>query len=50
VVDSALDAIEKGRRAVIPGRMVRLSMLTVRSIPNSIKLPVIKRIISARGD
>jgi short-subunit dehydrogenase len=50
VVDAAFDAVEKDRRAVIPGRLVRLSMLTVRSIPNSIKLPVIKRMVSARGN
>jgi uncharacterized protein len=43
VVDDSLRAVEKDKRSIIPGLAVRLSMLTARSIPNTIKLPVAKR-------
>jgi uncharacterized protein len=48
VVDEALEAAERDRRAVIPGRMVRISMLATRSIPNTVKLPVIERMYRSR--
>ena len=44
VVTESLDAAARDKRSIIPGRLVRFSMLTTRSIPNSLKLPVIKRI------
>jgi short-subunit dehydrogenase len=44
VVREALDAADSDRRAVIPGRVVRLGMLTVRSIPNGVKLAAMRRI------
>jgi short-subunit dehydrogenase len=48
VVHEALAAAEKDKRAVIPGKLVRLSMLTIRSIPNTVKLPVTRRIYEPR--
>jgi short-subunit dehydrogenase len=44
VVEESLDAAARDKRSIIPGRLVRFSMLTTRSIPNSLKLPVIRRI------
>ena len=44
VVREGLDAAAKGKRAVIPGRAVRISMLAGRPFPNSIKLAVTRRI------
>jgi short-subunit dehydrogenase len=44
VVEESLDAAAHDKRSIIPGRLVRFSMLTTRSIPNSLKLPVIRRI------
>ena len=34
----------KDKRATIPGAMVRVSMLAARSFPNSLKLPITKRL------
>jgi uncharacterized protein len=44
VVKESLDAAARDKRSIIPGLLVRLSMLTTRSIPNGVKLPVIRRI------
>lgn len=49
VVKESLEAAAKDRRSIIPGRFVRISMLTSRSIPNSLKLPLIKRINEPGG-
>jgi uncharacterized protein len=43
VVKEALRAVEKDKRSVIPGSLVRLSMLATRPVPNALKLPVTKR-------
>jgi short-subunit dehydrogenase len=44
VVKESLEAADKDKRSIIPGRLVRFSMMTTRPIPNALKLPVIKRI------
>jgi short-subunit dehydrogenase len=44
VVKESLDAASSDKRSIIPGRLVRFSMLMTRPIPNALKLPVIKRI------
>jgi short-subunit dehydrogenase len=49
VVKESLEAVAKDKRSIIPGRLVRFSMLTTRSIPNSLKLPVIRRINEPGG-
>jgi short-subunit dehydrogenase len=43
VVRETLDAADSDRRAVIPGRLVRLGMLTVRSVPTGVKLAAMRR-------
>jgi short-subunit dehydrogenase len=43
VVREALAAVEKDKRSIIPGQVVRLSMLTTRSLPNALKLPITSR-------
>jgi uncharacterized protein len=49
VVKESLEAAARDKRSIIPGRLVRFSMLTTRSIPNSLKLPVIRRINEPGG-
>jgi short-subunit dehydrogenase len=49
VVHEALEAAERDKRAVIPGKLVRLSMLTARSLPNAVKLPVTRRIYEPKS-
>jgi uncharacterized protein len=44
VAEEGLRAAEKDKRAIIPGSLVRLSMLVTRSFPNSLKLPLTKRL------
>jgi short-subunit dehydrogenase len=43
VVKESLQAVEKDKRSIIPGSLVRLSMLMSRPLPNALKLPVTKR-------
>jgi short-subunit dehydrogenase len=43
VAREGLEAVEKDKRAIIPGSMVRVSMLATRSLPNALKLPVTTR-------
>jgi short-subunit dehydrogenase len=49
VVEEALSAVDKDKRSIIPGRLVRLSMLTTRAVPNTVKLPIIKRMNEPSG-
>jgi short-subunit dehydrogenase len=43
VVREALEAADRNRRAIIPGRVARFSMLSSRPVPNSIKLAALRR-------
>jgi short-subunit dehydrogenase len=43
VVREALHAVEQGQRAIIPGRMVRIGMLSTRAVPNTLKLAAMRR-------
>jgi uncharacterized protein len=44
VVRESLEAIDKDKRSIIPGRLVRLIMLSTRQLPNSLKLPITRRL------
>lgn len=43
VVKESLQAVEKDKRAIIPGTLTRLTMLATRPFPNALKLPVARR-------
>jgi short-subunit dehydrogenase len=43
VVREALEAVANGQRAIIPGRLVRIGMLSARPVPNAIKLAALRR-------
>jgi short-subunit dehydrogenase len=43
VVKESLQAVEKDKRSIIPGTLVRLTMLMTRPLPNALKLPVTRR-------
>jgi short-subunit dehydrogenase len=43
VVSESLRAVEKDKRAIIPGTLTRLTMLATRPFPNAVKLPITRR-------
>lgn len=44
VVRESLHAVERDKRSIIPGTLVRLTMLMTRPLPNAVKLPVTRRL------